>query len=89
MTKMGADTEQLHSLGTKLKAQMEAIDALTTTVTGALSSTTWEGPARAAVRAGLGQLVRPGAAQPQRGVRRRRHRLPSRASALAQAMGVG
>jgi hypothetical protein len=46
MTRMGADTEQLHSLGARLKAQREVIDTLTSTVTGALANTTWEGPAR-------------------------------------------
>jgi uncharacterized protein YukE len=42
----GADIAQLHALGTKLKSQIEVIDTLIGTVTGALASTTWTGPAR-------------------------------------------
>jgi hypothetical protein len=89
MTRMGADTEQLHALGAKLKAQMEIIDTLTTTVTGALASTTWEGPARqrfeqdwhssfAQALGNLKEAFDAGGTECQ-----------SRAAALAQAMGLG
>jgi hypothetical protein len=42
----GANPEQLESLGNTLKSQIEAINAVVSTVTGALTNTTWTGPAR-------------------------------------------
>lgn len=44
--KYGAIPEQLTDLGTTLKRQVAPIDTLMSTVTSALDSTTWEGPAR-------------------------------------------
>jgi uncharacterized protein YukE len=87
--RMGADTEELHSLGAKLKAQIEIIDTLTSTVTSALGSTTWEGPARqrfehdwhSSFTQALGNLKE---AFDAAGTE-----CQNRAVALAQAMGVG
>jgi uncharacterized protein YukE len=46
MPVMGAHTEQLAQLGRSLQHQIDAIEAITSTVTSALSGTTWNGPAR-------------------------------------------
>ncbi len=46
MNMYGANPEQLTSLGRSLQQQREAIDGVTSTVTAALSGTTWTGPAR-------------------------------------------
>lgn len=46
MPQMGADTEQLAQLGRNLEHQIDAIGNITATVTAALGSTTWTGPAR-------------------------------------------
>ena len=46
MTLYGANPEQLEQLGTTLKAQIQAIDAVISTVTSTLTNTTWTGPAR-------------------------------------------
>ncbi len=42
----GANPEQLEQLGTTLKRQIESINSVMSTVTGALGGTTWMGPAR-------------------------------------------
>lgn len=42
----GANPDQLEHLGTTLKRQIEAINSVMSTVTSALSGTTWMGPAR-------------------------------------------
>jgi len=42
----GANPEQLAELGNTLKRQVSPIDQLMSTVTGVLSGTTWQGPAR-------------------------------------------
>src|SRR5690606_18790927 len=47
----GADPVQLTDLGTKLHAQVTAIDDLKTAVTTALANTAWVGPSRAAFEA--------------------------------------
>ena len=41
-----ANPDQLEHLGTTLKRQIEAINSVMSTVTSALSGTTWMGPAR-------------------------------------------
>lgn len=46
MTMYGANPEQLETLGNTLRAQIDAINAVVSTVTGTLGSTTWTGPAR-------------------------------------------
>ena len=46
MTLYGANPEQLEQLGTTLRAQIQAIDAVISTVTSTLTNTTWSGPAR-------------------------------------------
>ncbi len=46
MPMYGANPEQLASLGTSMKQQVESINAVISTVNSALSGTTWEGPAR-------------------------------------------
>ena len=46
MTMYGANPEQLTELGHTLKRQVAPIDQLMATVTGVLSGTTWQGPAR-------------------------------------------
>jgi uncharacterized protein YukE len=46
MTIYGANPEQLEQLGNTLKAQIEAINAVVSTVTSTLGNTTWTGPAR-------------------------------------------
>ncbi len=46
MTMFGANPEQLATLGRNLQRQIEAIDAITSTVSTALGGTTWLGPAR-------------------------------------------
>ncbi len=45
-TLYGANPDQLEHLGTTLKRQIEAINSVMSTVTSALSGTTWMGPAR-------------------------------------------
>jgi uncharacterized protein YukE len=45
-TLYGANPDQLENLGTTLKRQIEAINSVMSTVTSALSGTTWMGPAR-------------------------------------------
>ncbi len=45
---IGADPEQLTHLGTTLSRQRTDIEALMATVTSALATTTWSGPARQA-----------------------------------------
>jgi hypothetical protein len=42
----GANPEQLVALGRNLQRQIEAVNAITSTVTSALGGTTWVGPAR-------------------------------------------
>ena len=42
----GANPEQLEALGTTLRSQIEAINAVVSTVTSSLGNTTWSGPAR-------------------------------------------
>lgn len=42
----GADPDQLSGLGSTLIRQRESVEAIVTTVTQSLSSTTWMGPAR-------------------------------------------
>ena len=42
----GANPQQLADLGRSLKNQMESINSVISTVTSALSGTTWTGPAR-------------------------------------------
>ena len=46
MTMYGANHEQLEALGNTLKAQIESINAVVSTVTSTLGNTTWTGPAR-------------------------------------------
>lgn len=46
MSMYGANPEQLAGLGKTLKGQIESIDSMMSTVDGALSGTTWQGPAR-------------------------------------------
>lgn len=46
MTMYGANPEQLSHLGRSLKQQITAIDQVLSTVSSALSGTTWVGPAR-------------------------------------------
>jgi uncharacterized protein YukE len=46
MTLYGANPEQLEQLGSTLKAQIQAIDAVVSSVTSTLANTTWTGPAR-------------------------------------------
>lgn len=46
MTTYGANPEQLTALGNSLKAQVEPINAVMSTVTTALAGTEWRGPAR-------------------------------------------
>ena len=46
MPTYGAVPEQLTALGRNLQQQITSIDSITATVTSALSSTTWTGPAR-------------------------------------------
>ena len=46
MIMYGAVPEQLEQLGNTLKAQIDAIDAVLSTVSGTLVNTTWTGPAR-------------------------------------------
>ena len=45
-TLYGANPDQLEQLGSTLKRQIEAINSVMSTVTSALSGTTWMGPAR-------------------------------------------
>jgi uncharacterized protein YukE len=45
-TRMGANPDQLEDLGRKVKAQQEAVNSIISTVSGALRSTDWEGPAK-------------------------------------------
>jgi uncharacterized protein YukE len=45
-TLYGANPDQLEHLGSTLKRQIEAINSVMSTVTSALSGTTWMGPAR-------------------------------------------
>ena len=44
-TWIGADTQQLHQLGTTLNNQIDAISHVVSTVESALNSTVWQGPA--------------------------------------------
>ena len=46
MTMYGANPEELRGLGASLTAQIERIDAVTSTVDGVLNGTNWTGPAR-------------------------------------------
>jgi hypothetical protein len=46
MTMYGANPEQLASLGRSLRQQIQSIDGVVSTVSAALSGTTWVGPAR-------------------------------------------
>ena len=46
MANVGADTQQLTQLGTTMRTQIETINGVISTVTTALGSTTWIGPAR-------------------------------------------
>ena len=46
MSMIGADVEQLAGLGRTLSNQIESIDAVMSTVSRALGSTLWRGPAR-------------------------------------------
>ena len=46
MSLIGADVEQLASLGRTLSNQVQTIDAVISTVGSALGSTLWRGPAR-------------------------------------------
>jgi hypothetical protein len=46
MSMFGANPEQLAALGRQLQRQIDSIEAITSTVTSALSGTTWVGPAR-------------------------------------------
>jgi uncharacterized protein YukE len=89
MTRMGADTEQLHALGAKLKAQMEVIDTLTTTVTGALANTTWDGPARQRFEQDWHSSFAQALGNLKEAFDAAGTECQSRAAALAQAMGLG
>jgi hypothetical protein len=46
MSMIGADVEQLAGLGRTLSNQVQPIQAVMSTVAGALSNTLWRGPAR-------------------------------------------
>lgn len=46
MSLYGANPEQLDALGATLARQVSAIEAVSSTVSSALSGTTWTGPAR-------------------------------------------
>jgi uncharacterized protein YukE len=46
MSMYGANPDQLSSLGRSLKSQIDSINSVVSTVTSALSGTTWVGPAR-------------------------------------------
>jgi uncharacterized protein YukE len=46
MTMYGANPDQLESLGNTLSRQVQSIESVVGTITSALSSTTWVGPAR-------------------------------------------
>jgi len=41
----GADPDQLQTLGTTLKRQMDAINGVMSSISSVLSNTTWQGPA--------------------------------------------
>ena len=43
---VGGDVDQLHQLGDNLKLKQEDIERIRTTVSTALASTLWKGPAR-------------------------------------------
>ena len=47
MSMYGANPEQLTNLGNNLIRQIDAVHTVVSTVSSALSGTTWEGPARA------------------------------------------
>src|SRR4051794_16698642 len=46
MSMYGANPEQLTNLGNSLRRQIDSINSVVSTVSGALSGTMWEGPAR-------------------------------------------
>lgn len=46
MSLYGANPDQLESLGNTLSRQVQSVEAVMSTVTAALSGTTWVGPAR-------------------------------------------
>lgn len=43
---IGADTGQLHQLGTTFKQQVPNVSTMMTTIDNALNSTVWQGPAK-------------------------------------------
>jgi uncharacterized protein YukE len=88
MSKMGADTEQLHNLGAKLKSQMEVIDTLTATVTSALSNTIWEGPARERFEGDWHNSFSPALRNLKDAFQAAGSECQNRATALQHAMGV-
>jgi hypothetical protein len=46
MSMIGADVEQLAALGRTLTSQIQQINTVMSTVSGALGNTLWKGPAR-------------------------------------------
>ena len=61
---IGADVDQLHTLGDQLRSKPADIEALISTVTNALANTAWQGPARRPVRGRVALVVPPGAGPP-------------------------
>jgi hypothetical protein len=85
----GADIAQLDALGAKLKAQMEVIDTLTSTVTGALASTTWSGPARDRFEEDWNGSFRPALGNLKEAFNAAGTECHNRSSGLAEVMGLG
>jgi uncharacterized protein YukE len=88
MSRMGADTEQLHALGAKLKAQIGVIDTLSSTVASALSNTVWEGPARERFEGDWHNSFAPALRNLKEAFDAAGTECQNRATALQHAMGV-
>ncbi len=88
MSMIGADVDQLAGLGRTLTNQIQAIDAVTSTVGSALANTLWRGPARDQFEADWQNVFVKALNSLNDAFGRAGQDCASRASSLAEVMGA-
>lgn len=85
---IGANVEQLQSLGDQLKMKPADIDALMNAVTSALGNTAWQGPARDQFEGEWNSSFRPALTRLKEAFDAAGNECKTRATALHGAMAV-
>jgi uncharacterized protein YukE len=85
---IGADVEQLHQLGDQLRSKRGEIEGLVATVSSALASTAWQGPARDRFEGDWHSSFRPALTQLMEAFDSAGAECKTRAQALHEAMAL-